>query len=551
MLSSRFTDALTFAVQRHADQKRKGSGVPYAAHLLAVTALVLEYGGSEDQAIGALLHDMVEDQRGSLEEIRQQFGDSVAEIVEGCSDTDEDPKPPWQPRKEAFLSRLPVLSPSVRLVVAADKLHNAQTIVKDYREIGEALWPRFTGGRDGTLWYYRAVADALRGTEPAALVRELDETVCRIERLAAAARTANGGDFVAGGLLAFDARALSQLACPPPLPQLSFDRVEGMLLGLAIGDALGNPTEGISPRRRRVRYGEIDDYLPNWYADDQPVGLPSDDTQLAFRTLECLLADGRVIPEHLARAFTSQKIFGIGRTVRAFTDEIRRGRPWFEAAQRSAGNGALMRIAPVVLPHLHNPSSALWEDAVLAGAVTHNDPSSIAACAAFVGLIWEALGMSEPPAPEWWIDRYCERARPLEGSADLWSRCPRLQYHGPVWRLVDIEVRRALAEDLDVLDACHRWDSGAFLLETVPTVLYIIARHADDARTAIVRAVNDTRDNDTVAAIVGAVVGALHGRKALPVRWTARLLGRTGEDDDGRIYELIEEARVRFALGES
>jgi ADP-ribosyl-[dinitrogen reductase] hydrolase len=549
-LSPTFTEALVFATERHATQKRKGSDVPYVAHLLAVTALVLDYGGTEAEAIAALLHDSVEDQKAKIDEIRERFGAPVADIVSGCSDTDEDPKPPWRPRKEAFIAGLSLLPAAVRLVVAADKLHNARTILKDYRQIGEALWSRFTGGRDGTLWYYRSVADTLRETGPAALADELDETVCEIERLAAAGQTEGAGDFIARGLVAVDSEAVAALDPPPRLSTVSFDRVEGILLGLAVGDALGNTSEGMNPRQRRASYGEIDDYLPNWYANNQQIGLPSDDTQLAFWTLECLLRDGRVIPEHLARTFASREIFGIGQTVRGFVEAFHQGRPWFEAAQPSAGNGAVMRIAPVVLPYLQNPSRALWMDAVLAGAVTHNDTSSISACVALVGLIWDALRMTSAPSPEWWIDEYCTRARPLEGDRPLRARCPHFQFYGPVWRLVDLEVRRALKENLDVIDACERWDSGAYLLETIPAVIYILARHGTDARQAILRAVNDTQDNDTIAAIVGAVVGALHGRKALPTRWTARLLGRTGTHDDGRIYELIDEARLRFGFEE-
>jgi GTP pyrophosphokinase len=162
-LSKRFPEALKYAGELHLDQVRKGSGVPYAAHLLSVAALVLEHGGSEDEAIAALLHDAAEDRGGRpvLDDIRERFGSAVAGIVEGCTDTFEDPKPPWRPRKEAFLARLPAASSSVRLVVAADKLHNVRSILADYRTLGEALWPRFTGGRDNTLWYYRAVAEAL------------------------------------------------------------------------------------------------------------------------------------------------------------------------------------------------------------------------------------------------------------------------------------------------------------------------------------------------------------------------------------------------------
>jgi ADP-ribosylglycohydrolase len=319
-----------------------------------------------------------------------------------------------------------------------------------------------------------------------------------------------------------------------------------MLLGLAIGDALGNTTEGQSPGERRETRGEIRDYLPNRYAGQRAVGLPADDSQLAFWTLEHLLEHGRIIPGRLAEVFARRRIFGIGQTVRAFRGAFDAGGAWYEAAQRSAGNGALMRIAPVVVPYLGRPSRDLWADAVLAGAVTHNDPSSIAACVSFAGLLGEALSLKGPPRPEWWLDRYCERARSIEGEAVLEPRRPGLRYRGPIWRFVDTEVRDALRRDVATLEACESWYSGAFLLETVPCVLYILARHADDPEEAIVRAVNDTRDNDTVAAIVGAAVGALHGRRALPERWQRNLLGRTGEDDEGRVFELIEMVRAKF-----
>jgi ADP-ribosylglycohydrolase len=203
------------------------------------------------------------------------------------------------------------------------------------------------------------------------------------------------------GILPVPAAALESLP-PPRAHRVSLDRVEGMLLGLAIGDALGNTSEGLSPRDRRRQHGEIRDYLPNRHAAGRAVGLPSDDTQLAFWTLECLLADGRIIPERLAEALGRGQIFGIGHTV---------------------------------------------------------------------------------------------------------ARLP----------------------------------------ETMPSALYIVARHGADAETAIVRAVNDTQDNDTIGAIVGALVGALHGRDGLSRRWRDGLLGRTAEANDGRIFELITEACRRWS----
>ena len=188
MLTERFDRALVHAARAHGDQKRKGSGVPYISHLLAVCALALEYGGGEDEAIAALLHDAIEDQGGAAarDGIFREFGARVTEIVEGCTDTDESPKPPWRARKEAYIRRVAEASAPVRLVSACDKLHNARSLIMDYRVCGEALWIRFSGGREGTLWYYRAMADALRSAGPGAVVEELDRAVTELERIASA-----------------------------------------------------------------------------------------------------------------------------------------------------------------------------------------------------------------------------------------------------------------------------------------------------------------------------------------------------------------------------
>jgi GTP pyrophosphokinase len=187
-LSARFEEALIFAARLHAGQVRKGTSVPYISHLLGVASLVLEQDGDEDEAIAALLHDAAEDQGGkaTLDEIRRRFGDRVAEIVEGCTDAFTTPKPPWRERKEAYLAHLPQASAAVRLVSAADKLHNARTILADYRQLGEALWDRFNGGKEGTLWYYRALVETFQASGSFSLVEELDRVVAELERLASA-----------------------------------------------------------------------------------------------------------------------------------------------------------------------------------------------------------------------------------------------------------------------------------------------------------------------------------------------------------------------------
>jgi (p)ppGpp synthase/HD superfamily hydrolase len=182
----RFGEALAYAAALHAQQRRKSSDVPYVAHLLSVAAIVLEHGGTEDEAIAALLHDAVEDQGGAqrLAEIRARYGNPVAEIVAGCTDTDQTPKPPWRERKEQYLAHLAHASRSVQLVTAADKLHNVRSLAEDYRTCGEDLWQRFNGGRAGTLWYYRAVSDRLDKLEGTTLHNQLTRAIEELERLA-------------------------------------------------------------------------------------------------------------------------------------------------------------------------------------------------------------------------------------------------------------------------------------------------------------------------------------------------------------------------------
>jgi GTP pyrophosphokinase len=184
-LSERFEEACVFALRLHAKQRRKGTDTPYVAHLLAVASIVLENGGNEDEAIAALLHDAIEDQGGELArvEIRRRFGNTVVEIVDGCTDADVMPKPPWRARKDAYIAHIHDASASVCLVIAADKLHNARAVLRDYRVLGDTLWQRFAGGKQGTLWYYRAVTDALLACDTSPLLDDLDQVVNELEQL--------------------------------------------------------------------------------------------------------------------------------------------------------------------------------------------------------------------------------------------------------------------------------------------------------------------------------------------------------------------------------
>jgi HD domain-containing protein len=187
-LTDRFREAFSMAFDLHGGQLRKGTKVPYISHPIGVASLVIENGGDEDEAIAALLHDTAEDQGGreTMKKILDRFGARVASIVDGCTDTYDDPKPSWKERKEAFLERLPWATPSVRLVASADKLHNARAVLADFRAIGEDIWKRFNAPKKDLLWYHRAVTEALKKAGPSSLVEELDRVVTELERLASA-----------------------------------------------------------------------------------------------------------------------------------------------------------------------------------------------------------------------------------------------------------------------------------------------------------------------------------------------------------------------------
>jgi len=192
-LGPRFERAFCFAFEKHARQTRKKTGVPYISHLMAVAALVLEAGGDEELAIAGLLHDVAEDCGGRpmLEEVRRRFGDRVAHIVEGCTDTFTLPKPAWRERKLDYLEVLRRADADIHVVCSADKLHNVRTILADFRLHGDQVFARSSGGREGTLWYNRAVLDVLSSSPPSPILPELARVVAELEVEAAQAATAN------------------------------------------------------------------------------------------------------------------------------------------------------------------------------------------------------------------------------------------------------------------------------------------------------------------------------------------------------------------------
>jgi (p)ppGpp synthase/HD superfamily hydrolase len=184
MLTRRFVEAVEYAAHAHAGQVRKGTDVPYLSHLLAVAAQVIEDGGAEDEAVAALLHDVVEDQGGwpRLLDVRERFGDHVGDLVEACTDYDvTGERDPWPVRKERYLAHIAEMSEPVRRISLADKLHNARSILRDHREVGEAVWERFNAGRAAQLWYYRALADAFATWSTSPSVADLEAAVAELE----------------------------------------------------------------------------------------------------------------------------------------------------------------------------------------------------------------------------------------------------------------------------------------------------------------------------------------------------------------------------------
>lgn len=184
VLSPRFADAVRYAMDAHKDQMRKGTDVPYISHLLAVASIVLDDGGSEDEAVAALLHDAAEDQggRARLHDIRERFGDRVAHIVEGCTDSWSGQKEPWMERKTQYVEHARRLDAATLRVSAADKVHNTYGILRDLRTFGDSVWERFNAPADDILWYYDALVRAYREAGGGHLVDELERVVRGIKR---------------------------------------------------------------------------------------------------------------------------------------------------------------------------------------------------------------------------------------------------------------------------------------------------------------------------------------------------------------------------------
>lgn len=310
------------------------------------------------------------------------------------------------------------------------------------------------------------------------------------------------------------------LPAPPPPLEADPDRLAGMLWGLYLGDALGNASESQEPSTRRERHGEISTYAGQ--------GRASDDSQLAFWTLEHLLEHGRIHPQKLARRFASEPVRGLGGTVRAFLQGVKEGLPWHECSVNSLGNGSLMRIAPTLAPFLRTPEQ-LYPNVAVAAALTHRSPGAVATCLAYVEMLRELLALPAPPPAGWYSARFL---------ATLRACCPDEAF---VNSLSD-SVKTATERSIPVMEL----RSSAYLLETVPALLLLLDRYGHDPVQCVLRAVNDTYDNDSLGAMVGACVGALHGLARFPDAWLKNLEGRVSPRSRP-VSEMILEATERWA----
>lgn len=343
------------------------------------------------------------------------------------------------------------------------------------------------------------------------------------------------------------------LETPEPIPDdISWDKVEGMLLGLAIGDSLGNTSERLTFSERQETHGWINDYLPNRRFKYEARGFPSDDTQMAFWILEHLNNNGCLNPEGLLEIFATRPIFLTGRTIKEFKRKYKEV-AWYLAAAETAGNGALMRIAPIIVPYIKNPSIELWVDTILASALTHNDRASTSSCIALIRILWDIFRLGDKllnnpqiPFSEWVLETWCSTMKEFEGSKTFYfsRNIDRFPHAGNCWKHTLNQVSKALEEKLSVEDACDIWGSGAYLPETIPSILYILCTHHDSYEDGVLKAVNCTRDNDTIGAVVGAVLGALHGKQNIPEGWVANLSGRTNRTNDGEVQRLIAQAKT-------
>lgn len=323
---------------------------------------------------------------------------------------------------------------------------------------------------------------------------------------------------------------------PPPKP-LAADRecVQAMLTGIAIGDALGAPTEGMTPDERYRQFGTI----RRFFGEREGTQV-TDDSQMAFLTLRSILGMGEVDPTDIMRRFAQAKLRGAGKTVTDAIKNYRETKTWQTCGVDSMGNGALMRIAPVIVAHINKrDTSRLWRDVADVTILTHRNVNAVAASIAYVDMLWGFLRNREKVLPASVLQRFREVVATLQDDDEVQPRSPRLVSDD--FSSFCGMALAAYKQSVPIDVACDWWYSGAYLPETLPSMLYIIARHIDEPMKAIFRAVNDTKDNDTIASLVAAAMGALYGMDAFSGDWVMELSGDLQEKGDRQMWEILKE----------
>ncbi len=327
------------------------------------------------------------------------------------------------------------------------------------------------------------------------------------------------------------------------ISNIDVKRIKGMLIGVAVGDALGASTESMLPEKRYEKYGEITNYIKK---NGKIVSYHTDDTQLTFWTLNSLLRNNGFVPEDIADSIAfGGKIYGLGGSVKEFLRKYKDSSLWYNAGSNSAGNGAAMRVSSMILPFIKKGGN-LYETVAVSTMITHNDPLAIATNISFTYQLWKLLEQKEVPTSQWWLDSFLETFNKFD-IPDTYVLRNDKSLDMPIGEYLRSILEDAYDKDLSVRDACNQWYSGAFLLETVPCVLYILMKHGHSFEESIIRSVNDTRDNDTVAAIVGSLLGAYYGVDNIPKHWIDNMSGKISVyDDDKGVLEIVDEAIETF-----
>ena len=406
-------------------------------------------------------------------------------------------------------------------------------------------------------------ADDGSRTDSDASVQQSDATTTRIldDLLSSKRLPLNAGKILSTLPVSLDAQLLAR-----------DQRIAGMLIGVAVGDCLGHSTEWkFDPTSRHDKFGTILDHLQG---GDSRVGRISDDTQLTFWTVERLLRSGEFQFDDLVKCFVERqsRIVGRGKNTSAslarHQQRLQSGRHTTHACAgdpngEGRGNGGLMRFSPIVLPHLRQPTAKLYHDAVLATLITHGNSWALASIVPMTHLLWCCLALPTGSAPtaDWWIDEYLRVGADLEigplpypldtDPVPAWFK----NFRGGLCDFLDGPVRSAYRKGVPLRDACSLdgFGSRADILQTVPAVLYTLMCHSDDVTCSLIAAVNDTKDNDTIAAIVGAYVGAIHGRDKIRAKWIEGISscnlfcqGHESESDQQVIEKMAAMAQKKF-----